>query len=224
MDVSLIVPKDDATTRLYSGLPKYKISGIDHFCSGALLCNSIAPYVAKYSIQNWAACKQAIPYKKCNSIAHWFDVYKSSSIYAVPREYILWYLYEAVLDKCVDGTGGRYDGEYPMYAGNCYATRTWFMADRRRDETQELGFSILHLMHDIQERGTAVMGRIHISPWADGAHGGSCKGAVWAPNIAGMLQYRDGIISSLNSHAKQCAKELRTAEEPIPDDAVCNHW
>jgi hypothetical protein len=90
------------------------------------------------------------------------------------------------------------EGGHNMYASQSYATRTWFMADRKRLSDS---LSCMTFMLWLKEQGVQKVGRIHISPYRDGAHGGYCKGAVYAPDLKKVRKFLDEKIDELNAYA-----------------------
>lgn len=220
MSLMLITPKTDSKTRMYLGHPMYTISGINNFCSGVLLSGIGCSTVTYSTKKAWDSDPVAMPFKRFKTMKEWVDYYKGN-IYGLPKLYLWWYLMEVVLTKTEKGIGGLSSGDYRCYAGNSYATKTWFMADKKAEGE---GFTTMKFMEFVEGLGVQKAGRIVMSPWADGAHGGQCRGAVWTPNVKSIKEQRNRYLFNMNAHAEYCAKHLRTADEPLPEDKVCNHW
>lgn len=174
--------------------PHANIHGFQQCCSAAILHGisgySVAaclPEEAPYSIQNMdpAHCATIAEYIKRRSKKH--------TIFGLPKEYAYAAVLEELYNKAEHGEGG-----HNMYASQTYATKTWFMADRRRTPGS---FCCLNFMKWLKEQGPGTVGRIHISPWRDGAHGGQCKGAVYSPDLPKIREFLDEKIDELNAHA-----------------------
>jgi hypothetical protein len=111
----------------------------------------------------------------------------------MPYEHAMCYVLEQIYNKAKYGNGGT-----NMYASSSYATKTWFIADRRRDEQN---ISCMNFMEWLKDMGVRRVGRIHMSPYRAGAHGGECKGGVYAPNLTRVKELLDDYLAELNAHA-----------------------
>jgi hypothetical protein len=114
-------------------------------------------------------------------------------MFGMPYDHAMCAVLEILYNKAKHGEGGN-----NMYASSSYATKTWFIADRRRTKGS---VSCMNFMLWLQEQGVQQVGRIHISPWRDGAHGGECKGGVYAPNLTRVKKLLDRKLAELNAHA-----------------------
>lgn len=222
MSIMLITPKTENVLRMYTGTPDCTISGLKSFCSGSLLSGITAPNLGRTPFYAWDRPDLvAMPYKEFKTIAKWLEYYKGH-IYGLPKLYMYWYIMEVVLIKATEGIGGLQEGDYRCYAGNRYATKTWFLADKKFD--RKTGICTQGFIEFVKDLGTHKAGKIVISPWAEGAHGGHCRGAVWKPNLRRMKEQRDRMLYNMHAHAQYCANELGVADTPLPTDKVCNHW
>lgn len=203
---------DETTrTRVYRK-PSVGITGIHRFCSGALL----------YGPDGWgqfADYKKPIhrDYSPAVSFVDYIDMWKQHPACQLDRNGVHCYFLEKIWIKAKTGEGGR-----DMYASQSYPTKTWFMADRRRvgDGLHMMGF-----MYWLKDLGVGKVGRIHISPYRDGAHGGECKGAVYAPDLTRVRKFLDEELAKWNEHAKEMVKRnFCKAEDVEPKDEIGGLW
>lgn len=114
-------------------------------------------------------------------------------MFVMPWDHAMCAILEQLYNKAEFGQGGT-----NMYASSSYATKTWFMADRRRSPAS---MSCMNFMEWLMAQGVQKVGRIYISPYRDGAHGGECKGAVYAPNLDAVHEFLQAKLAELNAHA-----------------------
>jgi hypothetical protein len=176
--------------------PNANIHGIYQCCSAALL-HGVSGYctTARFAPKDTvpgamrtmdpAHCGSFAEYKKERARRH--------QMFGMPYDHAMCAVLEILYNKAKHGEGGS-----NMYASSSYATKTWFIADRRRTEGS---VSCMNFMLWLQEQGVQQVGRIHISPWRDGAHGGECKGGVYAPNLTRVKELLDRKLAELNAHA-----------------------
>lgn len=171
------------------------IHGIHQCCSAALMHN-VGGWIRREEYPRPDFMTETKPVDKVRSIeAYVKRGMKMHSAFMIPYDFAYLYPLELLYKKAKTGKGGT-----NMYASSSYATKTWFIADRRRGETS---ISCMNFMLWLKSMGTANVGRIHISPYRAGAHGGDCKGGVYAPNLAGIRRVLDEGLQKLNAHAEE---------------------
>lgn len=149
------------------------------------------------------------------SFADWQTRFsKKHNVFLMPWDHAMCVVLEQVYNKASHGVGGN-----NMYASQSYATKTWFIADRKRTDGS---MSCMNFMLWLKEQGVSKVGRIHISPYRPGAHGGYCKGGVYAPDLKKVKKFLDEKLAELNEHAawvfdtynvKQMDGTIETADE-----------
>jgi hypothetical protein len=95
----------------------------------------------------------------------------------MPYEHAMCYVLEQIYNKAKYGNGGT-----NMYASSSYATKTWFIADRRRDEHN---ISCMNFMEWLKDMGVRRVGRIHMSPY----------------RLTRVKELLDDYLAELNAHA-----------------------
>lgn len=203
----------------------WNFHGVQQFCSGALL-HGLSGYLA------WCAPpvgRDALSMFDFNTPVKRLDEYMNkyaykNSVFLMPAEIAYACVLEGIYDKAAYGEGNG--NQRNMYASDAYATGTWFIADRKRKDSS---FSCLNFMKHVQQLGVQKVGRIHISPWRPGAHGGECKGAVYAPNLPALREYIDDCITRVNQHIQFIAHhynvpDVMPVEDIDPADEVAAQW
>jgi hypothetical protein len=187
----------------------FHITGVQRFCSGALL----------YGVEAWGQRPQygqrvTKEWEAARSLEDYVKMWKSTPQCHLTREGVYARVLEGVYRKAKHGIGGE-----NMYASQSYATKTWFMADRKRTRVDS-GVHVMGFMHWLKELGVTKVGRIHISPYRDGAHGGECKGAVYAPDLPKVRTLLDEWLHQWNEHSKavcnmyyQPVNKIKAADE-----------
>ena len=175
--------------------PSASIHGVQQCCSAAILHGLSGWGQGVTYTRHPTEIMKATPYKKCRTYAQYMTHYKKVKLVHPDMDHAYMWVLEQVYTKAKTGYGGN-----NMYASQSYATKTWFIADRRR---QPSSFSCMNFMLWLKNLGVQKVGRIHISPYADGAHGGQCKGGVYTPNLPRIRELRDEALAKLNEHAKK---------------------
>ena len=195
----------------------FEIHGFQQCCSAAIL-HGISGYGRRpgyKSMMNFPF----VSYVEPLTFDEYFKKYASKhEMFHVPVHYVYCMILEAILHKCETGEGGT-----NMWASPHYKTRTWFIADRRKGEGTA---SCMNFMLWLKELGVQKVGRIHISPWADGAHGGECKGGVYTPNEGKVAVFLNEELDKLAAHAKAVVDEyaINDIDEIEPTDEVAAQW
>ena len=203
--------------KLATGFPAvhYKITGVKHCCSAALLCSvGGSPRAINYDAKSTGAY-----FKEARTFKEYYKHWAMQPQFWLPQEFAFCKVLEGVYEKHTTGEGGE-----DMWASPSYATKTWFMVDRRRTKG---AVCVLNFMHWLKELGTGEVGRIHISPWRPGAHGGECKGAVFSPDDSKVRAYLNNMLAKANAHARAMAEYMelpQNVEEIEPVDEVGGLW
>ena len=196
------------------------IHGFQQCCSAAIL-HGLSGYPQTVRIPKVAPIN--LPTVDMDRLPNSFEEYvrrfsKKNQIFAMPYDHAMCSVLEAVYNKAQHGEGGT-----NMYASSRYATKTWFIADRRRNEGS---ISCMNFMHWLKAQGVRKVGRIHISPYRDGAHGGECKGAVYAPDLPKVRAFLDEKFEELISHVlwvKEFYGNIKAADIKAADE-VADLW
>ena len=161
--------------------------------------------------------------KPVRSLMEWQENYASKvpTVFGMNVDTAYAAILEKIWLKAAMGEGGT-----NMYASSSYCTKTWFIADRRRSPDS---VSCLNFMLWLKKQGVTEVGRIHISPWRDGAHGGECKGGVYSPNLEAVRELLDDYIDMLNKYRLEVFKhyklDMKTMGRNAPAaDAVGELW
>lgn len=172
------------------------IHGFQQCCSAAIL-HGVGGYrqtVVYPDQENGHGLLQYIDQTPAESFADWQKRFShKNNVFLMPWDHAMCAVLEQLYNKARTGHGGN-----NMYASQTYATKTWFMADRRRTDWS---MSCMNFMNWLKEQGVSKVGRIHISPYRPGAHGGECKGAVYAPNLKKIEELLAEKLEELNEHA-----------------------
>ena len=148
-------------------------------------------------------------------------------MYSLPEEYSYLAFLESVFRKADTGKGGSADnGQYPMYSGEHWATKTWFIADRvtgRGYPENNLGCAsfMKYMSHADRANDYGVM---VLSPLTEGAHGGQCRGGVWAPNLPYLKERLKSAVLDLNRHAAWLEEVHYTDVKPVELDVIAAQW
>lgn len=208
--------------------PLANIHGIYQCCSAALLHGlqsyaNVATIEDKDSVLYESRQREIlmIPRKRVHSFDEYVKHYSSkNSAFLLPLEYAFCFALEKLYNKASRGVGGE-----NMYASTRYATKTWFIADRRRTEGS---YSCLNFMLWLKELGVNTVGRIHISPYRPGAHGGDCKGAVYSPDIPKVRKFLAEKLRDVNSHIEWVYEHYDAVQVPLdqvePTDEIGALW
>jgi len=173
------------------------IHGFQQCCSAAIMHGISGRRVDAYFPRK----ENGVPYvlgsmkmDHVRTFKEWQDTRSMKTpMFAMPWDHAMCAVLEQLYNKAEFGQGGT-----NMYASSSYATKTWFMADRRRSAGS---MSCMNFMNWLKDQGVQQVGRIHISPYRDGAHGGECKGAVYAPNLDAVHEFLQSRLAELNAHA-----------------------
>jgi hypothetical protein len=192
--------------------PSASITGIQRFCSGALF----------YGIDGWGQLpnygkRVYKTYTAANTFKEYRDLWSNTPQNQLNEHGAYCLLLEKLYIKAKTGEGGR-----DMYASQTYATKTWFMADRER---RGRGLHINGFMHWLKALGRNKVGTIYISPYRDGAHGGRCKGAVYAPDLPRVREFLFYELAKWNTHAhKVCELYFTPAEQDKAANEIGELW
>jgi hypothetical protein len=150
------------------------ISGIHRCCSAMNVCG-INGYgqMAHYD----KAYDKARPYKYSDELEWYKNFQRALDHYTkkANQYHIPWRLrYLPAMLKCY-AKGSQGEGGQNMWAASYYATRTVFMVDRRG--TQPNNDMSVHGFIDWLSKQRHI-GKVAVGGYADGAHGGKCRGAV----------------------------------------------
>lgn len=197
-----------------------QIHGFQQCCSAAILHG-----VNGYARTNrWPvaapASLQAMDQTPVDSFRDWMKQRaEKCSVFELPYDYAMCVVLEILYNKAKHGEGGN-----NMYASPRYATKTWFIADRKRTDGS---MSCLNFMLWLKDQGVSKVGRIHISPYRPGAHGGYCKGGVYAPDLPKVRKFLDERLQELNDYAEFVFEEYKITRAPGEEyyaDEVAAKW
>lgn len=198
----------------------YNIHGFQQCCSAAILHG-----IGGYARTVWYPDKadltmEQLDWEPVTSYDEYQERYsRKHTVFSMPYHHGMCSVLEGLYNKSRYGRGG-----HNMYASQRYATQTWFIADRRRTESS---MSCLNFMFWLKDMGVSKVGRIHISPYRPGAHGGECKGAVFAPDNRKIERFLAEHIKQLNAHieAVKAMYEIDPAQiKAYAEDEVAELW
>lgn len=193
-----LIPEMKSGKRGYASVTA-SIYGFQQCCSAAIL-HGVGGYARQITLPpkpppgqvpvNW----QTMDISPVQSFAQWMkERSKKSNAFLLPYDYAMCAVLEKLYIKASTGEGGN-----NMYASSSYCTKTWFIADRKRMANS---LTCMGFMNWLKKQGVQKVGRIHISPYRPGAHGGKCKGAVFAPDERRIEAFLKKKLAELNAHA-----------------------
>lgn len=200
--------------------PHYLIHGFQQCCSAAILHGLSATQLQPYQIHYNDQQREEPP--KFSTLKDYFTWARQRGCeYALPIEYVYATYLEGIWTKAVTGEGGT-----NMYASSKYATKTWFIADRKRPHLERA--NCWGFMKWLESMPAVDVGTCKVSPLRDGAHGGRCAGAVYAPNTSGMRKFIKQRLKEAQAHAQAVYDEYieSVLGEGVPDttDEIGQLW
>jgi hypothetical protein len=202
--------------------PEVTISGIHRCCSAMNVCG-IHGYGQQAHYDKLYAKMRPYQYKDTRSWHQNFQKALDHYTKKAPCQYhIPWRLrYLPAMLKCYT-KGSQGEGGQNMWAASYYATRTVFMVDRR-----SMGDGANMSVHGFIDWLSTQrnIGKVAVGGYADGAHGGKCRGAVWAIEDKLLEAWLKKAERAMQRHWAKADKYAVPPEqiEPIDDD-VARLW